>query len=70
MVVCVQLLGSHSAGKPIFKKCNIGRFFRELFKYLTLESQYVIFDIENENYREICSNLLIGRHHRNKQTIS
>ncbi len=32
MVACVQLLESHSAGKPIFEKCNIGRCFRELFE--------------------------------------
>ncbi len=31
MVACVQLLGSQSAGKPIFEKCNIGHCFRDQF---------------------------------------
>ncbi len=33
MVACVQLLESHSAGNPIFEKCNIGRCSRELFTW-------------------------------------
>ncbi len=37
MFACVQLLGSHSAGKPIFEKCNVGRCSRELFIFKIID---------------------------------
>ncbi len=41
MVACIQLLvGSNSAGKPIFKNCNVGRYSRELFIYFNSKGKF------------------------------